>query len=155
MSDKLTEYIENEISKIKRVEFPYEKTQDGSLKLSMQKVLEFAQGKISEAELNDSKKEIVSIENKVKAVENIEDHYVAIEKWNHLLGNMVNELDERGAILAYQDLITRYRETNQYEKELQASFEIYGKLGVTDNSLDKYWREKQLMKKIGLDKEIA
>lgn len=141
MDDKIINYIESEIKKIDRINFPLEKTQKGQTKILLKQTEDFLKGFISESEYKTLQREASVTRERVRTIEGIEDHFKAIDQWRLLLRDVTNKLDEGSAILAYQDLIDRYRSTNQYKEELRARFEIMGRLCVDDNSIDKYWRE--------------
>jgi hypothetical protein len=56
-------------------------------------------------------------------------------------------------VLRYQGLCGKYRKNEEYQKELETRIMMYAR-GIDDHSLDKYWREKQLIKLIGIENFI-
>ena len=55
------------------------------------------------------------------------------------------------AILRYQGLSSKYRRTEEYEKELQVLIMMAAR-GLKGHSFDEHYREKELIIKIGIDK---
>ena len=53
------------------------------------------------------------------------------------------------SILRYQGLCSKYMKTGEHEKELKVRIMMYAR-GVESCSFDKYWREKELIKIIGI-----
>lgn len=56
-------------------------------------------------------------------------------------------------VLRYQGLSSKYRKNEEYQKELETRIMMYAR-GIDDHSRDKYWREKQLIKLIGIENFI-
>ena len=58
------------------------------------------------------------------------------------------------AVLRYQGLCSKYMRTHEYEKELKVRIMMCAR-GIEDHSFDKYWREKELIKTIGVENFTA
>ncbi len=58
------------------------------------------------------------------------------------------------AILRYQGLCSKYMRTGEHEKELEVRIMMYAR-GVKSYSFDEYWREKELIKMIGVENYIV
>lgn len=58
------------------------------------------------------------------------------------------------AVLRYQGLCYKYMRTHEYEKELKVRIMMCAR-GIEDHSFDKYWREKELIKTIGVENFTA
>lgn len=56
-------------------------------------------------------------------------------------------------ILRYQGLTSKYRKTGEYEKELKVRIMMSAR-GVKDYSFNEFWREKELIRLIGIEKYI-
>ena len=56
-------------------------------------------------------------------------------------------------LLRYQGLVTKYRKTGKHEKKLKVRIMMYAR-GIKGYSFDEFWREKELIKLIGVEEYI-
>lgn len=104
------------------------------------------------------------LEPREKVVSRINDDYKVSIDDDNVLKDIIHKLIEEASqtkigqrklsgerLGRYQGLCGKYMRTGEYEKELEVRIMMYAR-GIKDYSLNEYWREKELIKLIGLEK---
>lgn len=105
-----------------------------------------------------------TLEPREKVVSRINDEYKVNIDDDSVLTDIIHKLIEEASqtkigqrklsgerLGRYQGLCGKYMRTGEHEKELEVRIMMYAR-GIKDYSFNEYWREKELIKLIGLEK---